>query len=132
MTKLIDYEAFCGLTRGEEAASNGHDIAGTQIAPTELKRLLDGGAKPVLLDVREPEEWEINRLPGAKLIPLGALPDRVSELDSADDIVAYCHTGVRSNRATQFLRQMGFAKVKNLAGGIDAWSDEVDPEVPKY
>lgn len=129
---LIDYEQFCGLTRGEEEKSNGHDVAGSQLSVTELKALLDAGRTPVLLDVREPEELQINRLPGARHIPLGNLPDRLHELDSADDIVAYCHTGARSNRAMLFLRQMGFAKVKNLAGGIDAWADEIDPEVPKY
>lgn len=129
---LIDYDAFCGLTRGEDAAPPEFANGIAAISVRELKASLDAGKAPFLLDVREPEEWEICKLPGAKLIPLGNLPERVSELDSADDIVAYCHTGMRSGRATAFLKQMGFAKVKNLTGGIDAWAEEIDPEVPKY
>ena len=132
VTGLIDYDQFCGLTRGGEAKPEEYANGTPALTVQDLKKLLDGGKPPYLLDVREPEEWEICKLPGAKLIPLGNLPDRVSELDSADEIVAYCHTGMRSGRATQFLKQMGFAKVRNLTGGIDAWSDEIDPEVPKY
>ena len=130
--ELIDYDAFCGLTRGQEAVPEEFAQM-PAISVTELKAKLDNGAgKPTLLDVREPEEFEICKLPNAKLIPLGNLPERVHELDTADDLVVYCHTGVRSARATAFLRQMGFTKAKNLSGGIDAWTDEIDPEMPKY
>lgn len=128
---LIDYEAFCGLTRGDDADGNGN--AGVpEITVLDLKKLMDSGKAPVVVDVREPEEWEIARLPDTKLIPLGSLPERVNELDSADDIVVHCHTGMRSARAVEFLQKMGFTKVKNLAGGIDAWSNSVDSEVPRY
>ena len=80
----------------------------------------------------EPHEYEICKLPGSKLIPLGQLPQRVSELDSADEIVVHCKMGGRSARAVQFLLQSGFKKVKNLAGGIDAWAEEIDTSVPRY
>jgi adenylyltransferase/sulfurtransferase len=85
-----------------------------------------------ILDVRNPQEWEIARLPGALLIPLPELQDRMGELDPADTIVVHCHHGPRSARATNFLRQMGFSRAINLAGGIDAWSVQVDGSVPRY
>ena len=84
------------------------------------------------MDVREPHEWEIARIPGATLIPLGSLPARVSELDSSRPLVLHCHHGQRSMRALEFLHQAGFRKLKNLRGGIDAWSKQVDAGVPKY
>ncbi|MBI3316278.1 MAG: sulfurtransferase [Candidatus Omnitrophica bacterium] len=93
---------------------------------------MDENRKFVLVDVREPSEYQINRLVGSKLIPLGDLPKRVHELDSADEIVVHCHFGGRSAKAVQFLNKAGFKKVKNLAGGIDAWSVEVDPACPRY
>jgi len=86
----------------------------------------------VLLDVREPFEFEIARLPNARLIPLGELPARLNELDSRVEIVTYCHHGIRSRRAMELLKGAGFAKVRNLRGGIDAWSVDVDPSVPRY
>ncbi len=131
ITKLIDYDAFCGITRGEEAkpaSSNGVP----EISVKELKTKLDKKEKFVLIDVREPNEFQINRLPGSKLIPLGSVPERVHELDSADEIVVHCHFGGRSAKAVQFLQKAGFKKAKNLVGGIDAWSVEVDPSVPRY
>ena len=100
--------------------------------PKELSEELKNGKKVVLLDVREPHEYEIVHIEGAKLVPLGDLPNRVSELDSADEIVAYCHTGMRSARATDFLRGIGYKKVRNLEGGVEAWSTEVDPSLPRY
>jgi len=104
-----------------------------EITPQELQVLLERDGKDlVLLDVREPVEWEIVHLPGAKLIPRGDLPERVHELDTADEIVAYCKTGARSAAALSFLRQAGFRKVKNLRGGIDAWACEIDPSLPRY
>jgi len=99
---------------------------------TELKEKLDRKDKFVLLDVREPFEWDIARIPGAKLIPLGELPSRMSELDSADDIVIHCKSGGRSAKAVRLLQEAGFSKLHNVAGGITAWAEQVDPSVPKY
>ncbi len=128
ITALIDYEEFCGI-RGEE-----HEPATRvpEITPIELKRLMDSGQSPVLVDVREPHEFQICRIPGSILIPLGELPARANELNSADDIVVHCRMGPRSAQAVNFLVQAGFRKIKNLKGGILAWSDQVDPSVPKY
>jgi sulfur-carrier protein adenylyltransferase/sulfurtransferase len=123
---LIDYEEFCGV-RGEETW--GPEVP--SIAPEELNRLLVQGADIVLLDVRDPHEYEISRL-DAHRIPLGELPARVHELDSAREIVAYCKSGVRSARAIEFLRGCGFKRVRNLAGGINAWAERIDPSMPRY
>jgi sulfur-carrier protein adenylyltransferase/sulfurtransferase len=127
LTKLIDYEQFCGI-RGEEAevAADTSDI---QVE--ELKRRLDAGDDIFVLDVREPHEYQICNI-GGQLIPLGDLPKRLSELDSSREIVAHCRSGVRSGKAVDLLRQAGFKKVRNLAGGILAWADRVDPKMPKY
>src|SRR5581483_2663764 len=102
------------------------------ISVRDLKRKLDAKEKFVLVDVRENFEYDIARIPGAKLIPLGELPSRMSELDSADEIVLHCKSGVRSAKALKLLREAGFAKLANVEGGITAWADEVDPSVPKY
>jgi sulfur-carrier protein adenylyltransferase/sulfurtransferase len=128
VTKLIDYAEFCGI-RGEEAPAP--QTAVPEIAPRELKARLDRGDDLFILDVREPHEYQICNLRG-HLIPLGDLSRRVSELDSSREIVAHCRTGKRSAEAVEFLRKAGFRKVLNLKGGILAWSDEVDPSVPKY
>jgi adenylyltransferase/sulfurtransferase len=125
--ELIDYEAFCGLTPAPSAA----DAELFEIGSRELAAALERGAV-TLVDVREPQEYEIAHIEGARLIPLGHLPERLAELDSSEEIVLHCHTGERSRRALEFLRQSGFRKLKNLRGGIDAWSREVDPEVPRY
>ena len=98
----------------------------------ETKDLLDKSERIFLLDVREPQEWQICRIPGAHLIPLGQLPANMNQLNSADDIVAYCRSGVRSGKAVDLLRKSGFQKIKNLKGGILGWADKVDPAVPKY
>ncbi len=123
ITQLIDYEAFCGVQKEPDVAS---------VLPIPLNQEIREGKKVMLLDVREPHEWEIVHINGSKLIPLGELPERVNELDSADEIVAYCHTGGRSARATDFLRSLGYKKVRNLEGGIEAWAVEVDPSLPRY
>lgn len=102
------------------------------ITPPDVKAKMDQGEKLLLLDVREAWEVAINRLNGAVHIPLGELPQRFSELDPQAEIVAYCHMGVRSLKATRFLLEQKFQNVKNLAGGIEAWSLEVDPNVPRY
>jgi sulfur-carrier protein adenylyltransferase/sulfurtransferase len=124
---LIDYEQFCGIDPHADAVE-----AAFEISTPELKAWLDEGRRVTLLDVRNPQEWEINRLDGATLIPLPELQDRLGELDPADTIVTYCHHGPRSGRAVNFLRQMGFSRAINLAGGIDSWSLLVDPSVPRY
>lgn len=128
ITELIDYEEFCGI-EPEPEVEEGHPW---EITPVELKERLDRGEEIVLLDVREPQEWQICHLPGAKLIPLGQLPQRVHELNSADEIVAYCRSGQRSARAVEFLQGAGFRKIKNLRGGILGWATHVDPTVPRY
>jgi sulfur-carrier protein adenylyltransferase/sulfurtransferase len=128
VTKLIDYAEFCGI-RGEEAPSTVANIP--EITPTELKTRLDRGDDLYILDVREPHEYQICNLHG-HLIPLGELPRRVHELDSSREIVAHCRSGKRSAEAVQFLQKAGFRKIWNLKGGILAWSDDVDPSVPKY
>jgi sulfur-carrier protein adenylyltransferase/sulfurtransferase len=129
ITKLIDYAEFCGV-RGEEAA-NPAQATVPEIAPRELKARLDRGDDLFVLDVREPHEYQICNL-GGHLIPLGELSRRVNELDSSREIVAHCRSGKRSAEAVEFLRSAGFRKVMNLKGGILAWSDEVDPSIPKY
>ncbi len=128
VTKLIDYEEFCGL-RGQEKPVNQSGVP--EISVEELKRRLDAKEDFVLVDVREPHEYKICNLNG-NLIPLGEIPRRVNELDPAKEIVIHCHHGGRSARAVAFLRQAGFSKVSNLAGGIHAWADRIDPRMPKY
>src|SRR5438105_3243350 len=126
--KLIDYYEFCGV-RGEEAPAPNIQVP--EITPRELQARLDRGDDLFILDVREPHEYQICNLKG-HLIPLGELPRRVHELDSSREIVAHCRSGKRSAEAVDFLRKAGFRKVLNMKGGILAWSDEVDPSVPKY
>jgi molybdopterin/thiamine biosynthesis adenylyltransferase/rhodanese-related sulfurtransferase len=128
VTKLIDYAEFCGI-RGEEAPAT--QTAVPEISARELKSRLDRGDDLFILDVREPHEYQICNL-GGHLIPLGDLSRRVSELDSSREIVAHCRSGKRSAEAVEFLRKAGFRKVLSLKGGILAWSDDVDPKVPKY
>ena len=98
----------------------------------QLKARIDAGTAPFVLDVREPQEYQINRIPGSVLIPLGELPQRFHELDKDAEIVTQCKMGGRSAKAAAFLRQQGFTNVKNLTGGILAWVDQVDPSQPKY
>jgi molybdopterin/thiamine biosynthesis adenylyltransferase/rhodanese-related sulfurtransferase len=128
VTKLIDYDQFCGI-RGEEAAMTTANVP--EITPRELKLRLDRGDDLFILDVREMHEYQICNLRG-HLIPLGELSRRVHELDSSREIVAHCRSGKRSADAVEFLRKAGFRKIWNLKGGILAWSDEVDSTVPKY
>jgi len=126
--ELIDYQQFCGIPnqQHEPVAAEG------DIDPVEVKAKMDRGDSFVLIDVREQHEFQICRIPNSKLIPLGDLPKRINELDSADEIVAHCKSGARSAKAVDFLKQTGFKKVRNMKGGILAWSDKVDPSVPKY
>ena len=124
--ELIDYEAFCGI--GAEPAYEGPEISAE-----ELQREM--GAKSsslVLIDVREPHEWEIAHIEGARLIPLGQLPERLAELDGHAEIVTHCHHGVRSMKALAVLKGAGFNRVRSLAGGIDAWADRIQVGMPRY
>ena len=124
--ELIDYEAFCGI--GAEPAYNGPEIS-----VEELRRELSAKAGDlVLIDVREPHEWDIVHIEGARLIPLGQLPERLSELDGHAEIVTHCHKGARSMKALEILKGAGFGKVRSLAGGIDAWAERVETGLPRY
>ena len=124
---LIDYDQFCGV-RGEEKPQA---VSVPEIQPEELRRRQERGEDIFVLDVREPHEYAICNL-GGKLIPLGELGARLGELDPQREIVAHCKGGVRSAKAVELLRQAGFKKVSSLAGGIAAWSDRVDPKIPRY
>jgi adenylyltransferase/sulfurtransferase len=134
VTKLIDYEQFCGITPAVKAADRGEMDQKFETTVEELKTRLDRG-DVWLLDVREPREWEINRIPGATLIPLGELPKRLAEIPSgpdAPDIVVQCKSGVRSAKAVNFLREQGWTRVQNLKGGILDWIAKIDPSQPLY
>ncbi len=131
VTKLIDYEQFCGM-RPEPPAQDVNATSQWETTAVELKQRLDAGQKIFILDVREPNEFQINRIPGSTLIPLGELPRRYQEIDKDQDIVVNCKMGGRSAKATDFLRSVGFTRVKNLRGGILEWIDKVDPSQPKY
>ena len=131
VTKLIDYEQFCGI-RPEPVAAAPAAASEWEITPVELKRRLDAGDNLFVLDVREPNEYQINRIQGSTLIPLGELPRRYQELPRDREIVTQCKMGGRSAKALDFLRTVGFTRVKNLRGGILEWIDKVDPSQPKY
>ena len=126
--------AACGSGRGtlnmneEGVAMAGHE----DFTPAELRRRLDAGERLVLVDVREPSEWAIGHLDGARHIPLRDVPAALATLDPGEPMVVYCHHGMRSANAAAVLRQAGFAEVHNLAGGIDRWSIEVDPSIARY
>jgi len=128
VTKLIDYQEFCGL----RPATNQPAPAEGVIDPIEVKQKQDRGDNFILLDVREPYEYQIAKIPGARLIPLGELPKHLDELDREADIVVHCKSGGRSQKAVDLMKQRGFKHVRNMVGGILAWSDKVDPSVPKY
>ncbi len=126
ITAPIDYEQFCQGNAPDPTA------AVPQVPVRELEERMKSGRPMILLDVREPFEFELARIEGASLIPLGELPTRWRELDREKEIFVLCHSGMRSERAAEFLRSAGFARVANVAGGIDAWSEEIDPDVPRY
>ncbi len=136
VTKLIDYQEFCGMRPSvEQEAADAAAAAGksaTEISALELKARLDRGDKLVIVDVREPHEYQINRIPGSVLIPLGEIPRRYAELDQDAELVMQCKMGGRSAKAADYLRTVGFKKVLNLTGGILDWVDKVDPSQPKY
>jgi adenylyltransferase/sulfurtransferase len=136
VTKLIDYEEFCGLRPSVEeeakAAVTASTASATEITSVELKKRLDRGDKLTIVDVREPNEYQINRIAGSQLIPLGEIPRRYAELDPDEELVVMCKMGGRSAKAADFLRTVGFKRVLNLRGGILDWVDKVDPSQPKY
>ena len=122
---LIDYETFCGL------AESGRLNEENEITVAELKQRMDRGHVN-LIDVRDAHEYEICRISGSRLLPLREIPDRVNEFNLTDEYIFHCHTGVRSARAVSLLRELGFKRVKNLKGGIDAWAAEIDASIPRY
>ncbi len=126
---LIDYEEFCGIGTEADRVILEPEL---EISPTELNAKILNQDELVILDVREPHEFDICRIPKSKLIPLAEVEKRVAELDRGSEIVVHCRSGARSAKAVKFLREAGFEKVKNLKGGILAWAEEVDPSVPKY
>ena len=129
ITELIDYEEFCGMTQQPEAAQPTME----EITATELKQRLDNGDDIQIIDVREPHEYEIGQIPNSKLIPLGQVLNRMNEIDPERETVVHCKMGGRSAKAIEALQRSGFTgKLINLTGGITAWSNEVDPSVPKY
>jgi adenylyltransferase/sulfurtransferase len=129
VTELIDYEEFCGVPANDHESADATDEAAWQISPAELEEIRD---RVRLIDVRDPHEYEISRIPGAQLIPLGELPGRLRDLDSSEDIVLHCKSGARSMEALQLLRGAGFSKLKNLQGGINAYARQVDDSIPVY
>ena len=129
ITKLMDYEQFCGIPDASAVPASNPD----EVTVQEMKRALDDPKLGVtVIDVREPDEYQIARVPGVPLIPLSALPRRFTELDPGRHIYIHCKSGGRSMKALQFLRDRGFKHLKSVKGGIDAWSDEIDHTVPKY
>jgi adenylyltransferase/sulfurtransferase len=127
---LIDYDQFCGIPQADAEAAKELDVP--TITAIELKTKIDRKDKFMLVDVREQYEYDICNISGSKLIPLGELPARLSELDSADEIVLHCKVGARSAKALKVLQDAGFRKLSNLQGGIQAWSEKVDPSIPRY
>jgi adenylyltransferase/sulfurtransferase len=132
--ELIDYDAFCGVSPTPPAEVKTDVVSDWEVTPAQLKAELDAGREITIIDVREPHEWQIGNLEqyGSKLIPLGQFPSRLNELNSADEIVVHCKMGGRSAKAYETLKQAGFKKIRNLKGGILAWADQVDPNMPKY
>ena len=131
VTELIDYEQFCGITPAApvpEPATGDADDATVE----QLKARLDGRDGVFILDVREPQEYQICAIPGSTLIPLGDLPSRLHELAGRGEMIVHCKSGVRSAKAVKLLREAGFAQARNLKGGILRWIDAVDPSLPKY
>jgi adenylyltransferase/sulfurtransferase len=135
VTRLIDYEQFCGIRPAAEPVAAAAVAGGSrpgEITAVELKSRLDRGDRLRIIDVREPNEYQINKIPGSTLIPLGEIPQRYRELDPNEEYVLQCKVGGRSAKAADFLRSVGFRKVLNLKGGILDWVDKVDPSQPKY
>jgi adenylyltransferase/sulfurtransferase len=136
LTELIDYQAFCAVELPSaatvQAAQVELDPATVEVSTAELKRRLESGEAMTLLDVREPHEWEINRIGPARLTPLSQFDQFIAELNPEEDIYLYCYKGKRSLTALKQLRERGFKRLHSLAGGIDRWAQEVDPDMPRY
>src|SRR5687767_10286289 len=132
VTRLIDYEQFCGVAPHQVEAAKPVTTSADALTARELKAELDRGETLQIIDVREPQEYQINRIPGSTLIPLGDLPKRYVELDPNANLVMQCKSGMRSAKAQEFLRSKGFTRVRNLTGGVLGWIDQVDPSQPKY
>jgi sulfur-carrier protein adenylyltransferase/sulfurtransferase len=128
---LIDYDQFCGITPPAAAAAASKEKT-VEMTPEELKDRMDGGTTPIIVDVREPHEFDICRIPGSILIPLGQIPTRMNELDKDAEIVVHCKMGGRSAKAVDQMRKAGFKRVANLTGGINRWAEKVDPKMPRY
>ena len=132
VTQLIDYEQFCGIAPTATTAATSLTEDADEATVEELKTRLDRHESFLLLDVREPQEFEICRIPGSVLIPLGDLPSRLFELEGRDDMIVHCKSGVRSGKAVKLLREAGYSKARNLKGGILAWINRIDTTLPKY
>ena len=133
ITTLIDYDAFCGVNPEPPVTARAPDTSSDdEITPEALAERLAAGTSPALLDVREPYEWTIAHLPEARLVPLDTLSDVLHTLDREQELVVYCHHGMRSAAAVAWLREQGFERARNLTGGIDRWSREVDPSTRRY
>jgi len=136
ITRLIDYEQFCGMPPAGAPADGGCvdvvKLNAEEITVQDLKKRLEAKEDFDLIDVREPHEWQIAKIPGARLIPLGDLPNRLGELNPDREILLHCKRGGRSGRALKLLKEKGYKRLKNVVGGIDAWTSSVDPKVPKY
>ena len=130
ITGLIDYEQFCGSPAREGPAQEAPPVP--EITCAELKQKIDSKKSFVLVDVREPHEYQISKITGSTLIPLGEIAKRWQEIPQDQEIVLQCKAGIRSAKALLFLQQQGYKKLLNLKGGIDAWSEEIDPSLPRY
>ena len=128
--ELVDYDEFCGVGRGEEDVKEA-DVA-IEITTHELKKLIDEKSSFTLIDVREPHEYQICRIEGATLMPLATIANQMTGLDQTGEIITYCHAGMRSYKAAEFLKSIGFGKVRSLKGGIKSWSRDIDPSIPVY
>ena len=132
VTELIDYDQFCGITPAAPASEEESGQSPGEATVEELKTRLDNEDDVFVLDVREPGEFQICRIPESTLIPLGELPSRLSELKGRNEMIVHCKSGVRSAKAVKLLHEAGFPNAKNLRGGILAWIDKIDPTLPKY
>jgi len=129
ITGLIDYEQFCGIRGGSNPAPAA---SGAEITPEQLKKRIDAGEDLFVLDVRNPNEFQICRIPGTTLVPLPELPNRFAEVPKDREVVVHCKSGMRSAKAIEFLKSQGYSRLQNLTGGILAWAEKVDPGMPRY
>ena len=128
---LIDYQAFCNVPLGSEDTED-FDGSSYEMTPKALKQVLESDEKRILLDVREPYEWDICRIDGARLMPLSSFKANQTGIDLDTPIVLYCYKGVRSMSALKELKKEGFSNLRNLEGGIDRWALEVETDMPRY